>query len=144
MSSSLPWQRSKKKHCLPPRLQIDLSFPQSSDNFTTSAHASPIPPSTSKYPSILHSLLLPLRFTNPNSKKKSAQPLSNVPVNSTTPAMSFASDSTSSTETSPAVQPLHQGNLASLEVQRQLLAQKLADKYITLSPLSTLFSFTQS
>ncbi|KAL0637217.1 hypothetical protein Q9L58_003867 [Maublancomyces gigas] len=48
-------------------------------------------------------------------------PLSNLAVNSATPAGSL--------EASPNVQPMHQGNsVSSLEMQRQLLQQKLAEK----------------
>lgn len=49
-------------------------------------------------------------------------PLSDLTINSTTLAGSL--------EASPNVQPMHQGNaISSLEMQRQLLQQKLAEQY---------------
>lgn len=51
-------------------------------------------------------------------------PLSDLAVNSTTPAGSL--------EASPNVQPMHQGNaISALEMQRQLLQQKLAEQCVS-------------
>lgn len=52
-------------------------------------------------------------------------PLSDLTVNSTTPA--------GPPEVSPNVQPMHQGKaISALEMQRQLLQQKLAEQYVSL------------
>lgn len=110
-----------------PRLQIGNLFSHCTNQHLdiyspNSTHLQHLP--SSIHPHITPSLTIPSPPSEQFIMSAPNAPLSDLTVNSTTPA--------SSLEASPNVQPMHQGNaISALEMQRQLLQQKLAEQYVS-------------